>query len=60
MNEVTLLSEVVEPVTTETVETDRPFLTTPFENYTVTEGLLLTIVFLLIVGFIWKEIRRLF
>lgn len=62
MNEIVLLSEA--PVETEPVETteapDRAFLDTPFENYTVTEGLLLVIVLLLVVGFVWKGVVSLF
>ena len=55
---------MTENATTETVETvevtDRPFLSTPIDDYTVTEGLLLVIAFLLIVGFVGRLIRGAF
>ncbi len=38
----------------------RPFLTTPFDDYSVTEGLLLLIVVMLFLGFIIKTLGRLF
>lgn len=44
----------------ETTAADRPFLSTPLDDYSVTEGLLLTIMLLLIAGFIWKMIREAF
>lgn len=37
--------------------TDRPFLTTPLNDYTVTEGLLLIIAVLLIFGFIRDALK---
>ena len=46
---------------TETTESpvipSRPFLTTAFEDYTVTEGLLLIIVFLLVVRFMINTVK---
>lgn len=49
---------------TETVETvgqeDRLFMTTHFDDYTVTEGLLLLIFVLLVIQFFWNLVRRWF
>ena len=42
----------------ETVEIEHPFLTTSFEDYTVSEGLLLTIVLILVVKFCIDSLRR--
>lgn len=41
------------------VPAERPFMTTPLNDYTVTEGLLLVLVLLLLLGFVyklWKEV----
>ncbi|MEA4934757.1 MAG: hypothetical protein VB071_14410 [Lawsonibacter sp.] len=49
------------PETVETLEvtedTSRPFLTTPFEDYTVTEGLLLIILLLAFFMFCIKVVK---
>lgn len=50
------MSEEVIQVTV--VEVVRPFLATPLEEYTVTEGLLLLILFVLIVKFICKAVKE--
>lgn len=39
---------------------DHPLLTTPFTDYTVTEGLLLVLVILFLLKFIADGIRRIF
>lgn len=41
----------------EPVEQDRPFLTTPFEEYTVSEGLLLMILLLAVVMICVKMVK---
>lgn len=51
------LDPVAETVIAEVVEVDRPFLTTSFEEYTVSEGLLLVIA-LLMVGKICIDLLR--
>lgn len=58
--EVLVVDEVASEgaVTSEVVElTDRPFLTTPLNDYTVTEGLLLIIAMLLVFGFIRDALK---
>ena len=42
----------------ETVEVEHPFLTTSFEDYSVSEGLLLVIVLILVVKFCIDVLRR--
>lgn len=49
-SEDTVIGEVVEL-------TDRPFLTTPLNDYTVTEGLLLIIAVLLVFGYIRDALK---
>ena len=52
------------PETVETVEqpveTERPFLTTPFEEYNVQEGLLLLLVIMAFLAACWKLIQEVF
>lgn len=40
------------------VTPDRPLLTTKFEDYTVTEGLLLLILLSLVIGFLVRIVRE--
>ena len=42
------------------VEADRPIMTTPLDDYTVTEGLLLLLLLWLIATFLWDKIRSVF
>jgi hypothetical protein len=42
----------------EIMETPRPFLTTPFEDYTVQEGFNLLFLGCLVVGVLYKIVRR--
>lgn len=53
------IEEVLPAETIQTTETERPFLTTPLNDYTVSEGLLLVLVLLVIlsaVAKLWREI----
>lgn len=54
--EVTEVTEAVDAVIDSTIE--RPFLITPFDEYTVTEGLLLLIFLVLLLFFVLELIRR--
>lgn len=47
-------AEIIETV----VEEPQLFLTTPFEEYTVTEGLLLTLVLLVVISFLVKTVKE--
>lgn len=69
MNENEILTTEEEPVAqdpeivTETfesviVESDRPFLSTPLDDYTVTEGLLLIIALILVLRWIGQAIKE--
>lgn len=49
---------VAETVEIVEVEADRPFLTTPIDDYTVTEGLLLIIALILVVKWIGQSIKE--
>lgn len=40
------------------VTPDRPLLTTKFEDYTVTEGLLLLILLSLVIGFLFRIVKE--
>lgn len=51
-------SEVTETVEVVEVEADRPFLSTPFDEYTVTEGLLLVIVLILFFSKLSQAIKE--
>lgn len=50
---------VPEPMAVTVVDT-RPFLTTPFEDYTVTEGLLLSILLVIVVSLVLKQVKGAF
>ena len=59
-NEILIIDEVTpeDAVVGEVVELpDRPFLTTPLNDYTVTEGLLLISAMLLVFGFIRDALK---
>lgn len=62
MTEGEVLTPEATPEPTETiemvVEEPRLFLATPFEEYTVTEGLLLTLVLLVVVSFLVKTVKE--
>lgn len=62
MTDEEVLTPETTPEPTETiemvVEEPRLFLTTPFEEYTVTEGLLLTLVLLVVVSFLVKTVKE--
>jgi len=70
MNEENNVLEVSEETTTQEadtvtetieiveVETDRPFLTTPIDDYTVSEGLLLLILLILVLRWIGAAIKE--
>lgn len=45
----TEMVEVVETTIVEVVDLDRPFMTTPFEEYSVLEGLLLLLVLITVI-----------
>lgn len=65
-----VLEEVPQPETGETdspviaetvvIPEDRPIMTTPLNDYSVTEGLLLLILLWLVGTFLWDLIRRVF
>lgn len=46
-----VVAEIVE------VDVDRPFLTTPFDDYTVVEGLLLLILLILVINWVVKIVK---
>lgn len=46
-----VVAEIVE------VDIDRPFLTTPLNEYTVTEGLLLLILLILVINWVVKIVK---
>ena len=50
------------PSTVETIveEAPRPIMTTPLDDYTVTEGLLLLILLWLVCSFLWDKVRSVF
>lgn len=54
--------EVSEPVTYEITVTDepRPFLTTDFADYSVSEGLLLSLLLLAFISCLWRILRGAF
>lgn len=62
VEEIYTVETVAEPVETITqiivIEADRPFMTTSFEDYTVTEGFVLLIFVLVFLTFILDLFRR--
>lgn len=54
----TVPEEATGELTVQIVEDPRPFLSTPFEEYTVTEGLLLAVLLCLFVSALVKIIKE--
>lgn len=54
------IMEVEEPIQETVLVEDHPFYTTPFADYSVTEGLLLLIFVILLVQFFLNIVRRWF
>lgn len=53
----TEMVEVVETTIVEVVDLDRPFMTTPFEEYSVLEGLLLLLVLITVIQMCIRMIK---
>lgn len=60
MNEENLTEELTETTEVVEVSSDRPFLSTPLDEYTVTEGLLLLILFCIVLKFILDNLKGAF
>ena len=54
------IPSAADTVETVMVQAERPIMTTPLDDYSVTEGLLLLILLWLVGSFLWDKIRSVF